>query len=67
MKQRQRAHLDSIRRKRDTAQHRDDVDRRRGGTESEKEGDNASWTDVNFIRPKNEKINTIISTGTNER
>jgi hypothetical protein len=37
MKQRQRARLGSMGRKRDTVRRRDDVDRRRGGTEEGKE------------------------------
>jgi hypothetical protein len=33
----------------------------------EKEEDDASWTNVNFTRPKNKKIHTVNSVATNGR
>jgi hypothetical protein len=55
MKRRQRAHLGSMRRKRDTMRWHGDIDRRRGDTGEGKGGDKASWADVNITGPKNEK------------
>jgi hypothetical protein len=42
-------------RKRDTVRQRDDVSRRRCGTEEGKEGDDVSWANVNLTGPKNEE------------
>jgi hypothetical protein len=55
MKRGQRARLGSMQRKRDTARWRDDVDRRRDGTERGKGGDIASWADTNLTGSRNEK------------
>jgi hypothetical protein len=55
MKRRQRAHLDSMRRKCVTARRRDDVGRRRGGTGKGKGGYDASWAYVNITGLKNKE------------
>jgi hypothetical protein len=49
---RQRAHLDSMGRKRDTARWCDDVGRMRDGNGRRKGGDDVSWVDVNFTGSK---------------
>jgi hypothetical protein len=66
MKRRQRAHLDSMGRKRDTARRCDDVSRRRGGTREGKGRDDASRADANLTGPKNKKNpHAVNSVGTN--
>jgi hypothetical protein len=55
IKRRQRARLNSMRRKRDTVRRCDDVSRRKCGTDERKGGDDASWPDVNLTRPKNKE------------
>jgi hypothetical protein len=56
IKQRHRAHLDSIERKRDTARRCDDVGRRRGSIGEGKKGeDDISWVDMNLTGSKNEE------------
>jgi hypothetical protein len=67
MKQMQRAHLASMRKKHDTTQWRGDAGQRRGGTEEEKGGDNASWDDANLTGQKIKKIHAIDSFATNRR
>jgi hypothetical protein len=41
--------------KRDLTWRRDDVGQRRGASEREKRGDNASWVNANLTRLKNEE------------
>jgi hypothetical protein len=60
MKQRQQAHLTSIRMKCETARGCDDVDRRRGGTGREKGADDVSRADANLTGLKNKKITQSI-------
>jgi hypothetical protein len=55
MKRMQRAHLDLMGMKLDTAQRRDDVGQRRYGTEEEKWRRQRSWANTNFTRPKNKE------------
>jgi hypothetical protein len=67
MKQRQRAYLCSIEKKRNTARWNADVDRRRGITREKKGGDDVSWADANLTGPKNKKKYEVDSASINGR
>jgi hypothetical protein len=56
----QRAHLDSMERKRGTVRWHDDVDRRRGNTGEGTRGNDVSWADMNLTGPKNKELTRSI-------
>jgi hypothetical protein len=67
MKRRQRAHLGSMRRKRDMARQHGDVGRRRGGTEEGKWRRRCSWADTNLTGENEKKNHTVDLAATNVR